>query len=206
MAEESKVRIIEVEAQYRDEEGRRASRRLRKQGWIPANLYGPAIEGSIPIKIKRRIAQTLASQYRVFFALVKLPDEKKYKTIVKEIQFHPVTDEVLHIDFQAVEAGRPIVTEVPLKLVGIAEGVVKGGMLVKKVRKLPVEVLPEKLEEILEADVSHLDLGQSLRVKDIKKEGWRILYPPEVPLATVEIPRKLRVQQEEEKKEEQAKK
>ncbi len=196
------MRTIPIEAELRQTLGRRNARRLRRQGWVPAILYGANIQENgtprgIPIQIKRKDALTLARQYRAYFVELQIPNHPSYKTIVKEIQFHPVTDEVIHIDFQTVVEGRKIVLEVPVQLKGVPEGVVKGGMLVRKLRKVRVEVLPEAVEEVLEVDVSHLDLGQSLRIRDLARPGWRFLYPEEVPVATVEIPRRLRVQEQE---------
>ena len=190
------MKVIEIKAEERTEFGRRASRRARKEKKVPAVVYGPDTE-PVHIYISRHDAEVLAKQSKGFIARVLLGD-KQYDTIVKEIQFHPVTDEVLHVDFQTFVEGRPITMEVPVELVGTPEGVVKGGVLIKKLRKVRVQVLPEQMKESIVLDVSHLDLGQSLRVGDIKMEGWRILHRPEVPVATVEIPRRLIAQMREE--------
>ncbi len=190
------MKVIEIKAEERTDFGRRASRRARKEKKVPAVIYGPNTE-PIHIYISRHDAEVLTKQAKAFIARLVLGD-KQFDAIVKEIQFHPVTDEVLHVDFQTFVEGRPITLEVPVELVGTPEGVVKGGVLIRKLRKVRVQVLPEQLEESIVLDVSSLDLGQSLRVGDIEKEGWRILHRPEVPVATVEIPRRLLAQMREE--------
>ncbi len=186
------MQVIEIQAERREERGRRPSRRARRVKKVPAIIYGPEMD-PIPVYISRHDAEVLARQGKAFIARVHL-DGQTYDTVVKEIQFHPVTDEVLHVDFQRFIPGRPIKIQVPIEPVGTPEGVVKGGILVQKMRRVWVKVLPEQLEETIKVDVSHLDLGQSLRVKDIQKEGWRILQSPEVPVVSVEIPRRLRAQ------------
>ncbi|NPA33530.1 MAG: 50S ribosomal protein L25 [Chlorobi bacterium] len=189
------MKVIEIKAEERTDFGKRASRRARREKKIPAVVYGPDTEPK-HIYISHHDAEVLAKQDKAFISKIDLGD-KQYEAIVKEIQFHPVTDEVLHVDFQTFVKGRPITLEVPVELVGTPEGVVKGGVLIRKLRKVKVQVLPEQLKESIVLDVSGLDLGQSLRVGDIKMEGWRILHRPEVPVATVEIPRRLLAQMRE---------
>ena len=117
---------------------------------------------------------------------------KSYKTAMREIQFHPVSDKVLHIDFYQVSEEKPVVMEVPVKLTGFAAGVKLGGKLIQVMRKLKVRAIPANLPDELVVDVTPLELGKSMKVKELGFEGFEIVNSPEVVVANVKITRDAR--------------
>jgi large subunit ribosomal protein L25 len=117
----------------------------------------------------------------------------KVKAIVKEVQFHPVTDQILHIDFLRLIEGTPIKVELPVRFRGTSPGVRIGGKLIQNLRKVKVKTLPKDLVDQVLIDISSLELGQSIRVRDIDaNEGVEIMNAPGIPVATIEIPRAMR--------------
>ncbi|MEL6141512.1 MAG: 50S ribosomal protein L25, partial [Bacteroidota bacterium] len=119
--------------------------------------------------------------------------DTKIKAIIKDIQFHPVTDEIMHIDFLALQDGHPIKVNVPVGFEGNSPGVRAGGKLQQTVRKVSMKTTPDKLVDKIILDISHLELGQAVRVRDIAPmEGVEILNPAGQPVASIEIPRALR--------------
>ena len=119
-------------------------------------------------------------------------DGKKVQAIMQDIQFHPVTDEVVHIDFLKVSEDKPVKVEVPVKVTGFAKGIRKGGKLQIEVRRLKVLALPKDLPNEILVDVTELDLGQSLRVSDIETETLTILNGKSIPVVRVMITRAAR--------------
>mmetsp|Transcript_10369 Transcript_10369/g.24011 ORF Transcript_10369/g.24011 Transcript_10369/m.24011 type:complete len:170 (+) Transcript_10369:933-1442(+) len=115
-----------------------------------------------------------------------------YLCIIQDIQFHPVSEMILHVDFLQITDSKKIKMQIPTLLMGKAPGVVQGGNLAKKLRKLPVLAYPKNMPASIQIDVSALDLGQMVRVRDIKTENYSILALPTIPVASVEIPRALR--------------
>lgn len=120
-------------------------------------------------------------------------DGKKHKAIVKQVQFNPVNDTIAHVDFLRLIDGHPIKVELPIRFSGVSPGVKNGGKLIQQLRKVLVKTMPELLVDQMLVDISEVELGQSLRIRDVKvKEGIEILMSPNVPVAIVDIPRALR--------------
>ncbi len=181
---------IEIQGNKRTELGKKGSKLDRKAGNIPAVLYGgkDVVHFTVtPAGIKKLI-------YTADFKIANLDiDGQKQRAILKSFQQNPVTDEITHIDFLRIIDGTPIKVELPLRFKGSSPGVKVGGKLLQQVRKIKVKTLPEKLVDELKADISKLDLGQSLRMKDvILPEGIEILGNPATPVALIEIPRALK--------------
>lgn len=197
----STIKEIEIQARERDTKGRRAARRSRMKGMVPAVVYSATLSPPLQILISKHDALTLLRQNELVLVTLNISSgdsqkHKKLKCIVKEIQTHPVTDSVLHIDFQQIEKGRKVVVKIPIRLTGTSKGEMKGGRVVKKIRSVEIESTPEKLKPFLEVDISALDLNQSLRIEDIKLEEGRLLHHPRLPVATVVMPRRKAAEQE----------
>ena len=116
----------------------------------------------------------------------------EYRAVLQEAQFHPVSDVLLHVDFLEVVEGKPVKLAVPVRLVGTAPGVQKGGKLVTRVRKLRVKGEISNIPEFIDVDVSGLDLGKSVRVVQIPVANYELLEQASNPVASIEIPRALR--------------
>jgi large subunit ribosomal protein L25 len=181
---------IEVQGTTRSEFGKKGAKQDRNNGNVPAVMYGgdEVIHFTVtPASVKHLI-------YTPDFKIANLDiDGKQYKAIIKSIQFHPVTEQLLHMDFLRLIANTPVKVEVPLRFKGVSPGVKVGGKLIQQVRKIKIKTTPEFLVDELKADISKLDLGQSLRVKEvIVPNGIEILNSPAIPVALIEIPRALK--------------
>ena len=118
---------------------------------------------------------------------------KSYNAILKEVQFHPATEQIMHVDFLSLTPGTPIKVQVPLRLTGVSPGVKGGGRLVQSVRKIKIKCLPEKMVDHMMLDISNLELGATARVRDvIAAEGIEVTMQGAVPVVLIEIPRALR--------------
>ncbi|MGQ9478349.1 MAG: 50S ribosomal protein L25 [Candidatus Bipolaricaulia bacterium] len=164
-------------------------RALRRQGLIPGVVYGQGVHRLIQVQqgeLERLLGQITRSS-RIKLAL----DGEEWEAFIKEIQYHPLTDRVIHIDFYLPSPGQEVTIEVPLLLRGDPQGRRLGGVLRRLQTAICVRGLPEQIPEKLEVDVSGLGLGETLRVRDLPPlEGVKVLTPPETPLATVKVPRR----------------
>ncbi|MDR2791870.1 MAG: 50S ribosomal protein L25/general stress protein Ctc [Tannerellaceae bacterium] len=170
-------------------EKKKALKVLRKERSIPAVLYGGDKVSHLSVSIDA--VRNLVYTPEVF--LVELSVEgKKTMAVVKDIQFQPVTDEALHIDFQEIFPDRPIVMEVPVALEGYAEGVKAGGKLTLQMRKLKAKACYDKLPEKLVINVDHLGLGKSMQVSDIHIEGLELMNARNAVVCAVQLTRAAR--------------
>ncbi len=178
------------QAVLREGRGKGEARKLRRQGYIPAIIYGGEL-GNKPLAV---LAKTIirhlkgeVSEAKIWKLNIEGIGEKD--VIIKDVQKHPVTGAVLHVDFYEITYGQLISLAVPIKIVGEAVGVKKGGTLEILMDEVEIECLPRNMVEELEVDVSHLDLGDTLFVRDIKvPEGIKITEDPDQPVVTVVAP------------------
>jgi len=182
---------VTLNGTLRTEVGKKATKAVFKAARIPCVLYGTKEGGNIHFtttfeEVKRLI---FTGEFKTVELVIA---DKTYKCIVKDVQFHPVKDTVIHIDFLQLTNGRPVKIELPLRFQGVSPGVVNGGKLFQAMRTVKVKVAPEYLVDEVVADISTLKLGQALRVKDIiQVEGLEVLNPSANPIASVAIPRVL---------------
>ncbi len=184
---------IPLKAYPRSEVGSRASRRLRRQGFVPAILYGPG-EEPVPLKIPKNELSHVVHARAGEHAMVELHIERNggedvVLTVIKEVQHDPVTDLIIHADFVHIHPGRPIAFKLPVEFVGTPLGVKKGGVFTAHLDELEVMCTPQDAPEVIEIDVSNIDLGESLHVKDVSVPNVKILNDPDEVVATVVRPR-----------------
>ena len=187
------MREISVNGQKRATLGKKATKALRKEGLVPCNIYGekrnenglPEAEAFVvPFTELRKVI------YTPHVYLVKLTiDGVERAAIIKELQFHPVTDALLHIDFYEDNETKPITVGIPVKLNGLAEGVKAGGKLGLAIRKLNVTAPYKQIPEVLDIDVTALQLGKSIKVAELSFEGLEIATPNEVIVCSVKATR-----------------
>lgn len=185
------MKTIVIEATPRTTLGnKKATKDLRLAEQVPCVLYG----GKEVIHFHAHSNNIRHVVYLDTFAKADIRlDGKNYSAIVKDVQFHPLTDKVTHIDFLELSPGKKFRASVPLKFVGTAKGVKEGGTLTLKVRRVNVISTPEAISEVINVDVAPLELGKSLRVRDIKVAAdTEIINSPSIPIATIDIPRALR--------------
>jgi large subunit ribosomal protein L25 len=187
------MREISVNGQKRTETGKKASKLLRKEGLIPCNLYGEkkdekglpeAFSFFVPMSELRKVVYSP----HVYVVNINI-DGKEHKAIIKELQFHPTTDAVLHADFYEVNETKNITVGIPVKIVGHAQGVRDGGKLQLQMRKINVTAPYKNIPEVLEIDVTTLELGKSIKVGSLSFEGLEIATPKEVIVCSVKTTR-----------------
>ncbi len=185
------MKDITLKATVRTEKGASAANKARREGRIPAVVYGPNVHKLLYLD---RL-ETEKVVYSPETYLVKLDlDGEIIDTVIREVQYHPVHDFIIHVDFYAVPSDVPVTVNLPIKLTGLAEGVKVGGKLVQLVRTVRVKGLIKDLPSAVEVDVTSLKLGKSFLVKDLPADlPFRVRMSPTVALAKVEIPRALRV-------------
>ncbi len=163
---------VDISAWPRERLGKGASGRLRREGFVPAVLYGPGVEKNLNLKLKATEVEKALHEHSSGNMLVRLNIEGNEKNenrtvLLKHIERHPVRDTLLHIDLVNVLMDRTVSAEVPLHILGKAVGVVHGGILQQELRSIKVECLPDSLPERIDVDVTDLDIGHSIHVKDL---------------------------------------
>jgi large subunit ribosomal protein L25 len=183
------MKSITIEGQLRTEHGKSATRQLRSQELVPGVIYGGAQEVNFaaPAKAFRPLV------YTPNFQLADVTvDGKTYRCILKDLQFDKVSEELIHVDLLELVEDKKIVATIPLKYVGAAAGVKAGGRLVVKMKALKVKTYPRFLREQIEVNVEHLEIGENVRVEDVKVENYEVLNSARIPIASVVTTRALR--------------
>ena len=187
------MKSIEVKGTARTANGKKAARELRKQGIIPCNLYGEAKdEKGLPVAFSFSATQDelrkLVYSPDIYSVDLNI-DGKVCKAVMRELQFHPVSDQLLHVDFYEITEQKPSIMEVPIKLNGLAEGVKAGGKLAASVRKLKVRAPYTAIPERLDIDVTSLGLGKTIKVAELSFEGLELVTNPSVVVCQVKMTR-----------------
>ena len=183
------MKTIEIIGYKRANLGKQAAKKLRQEANAPCVLYGgkEQIHFYTPMALLRDLIYTPDAH----FVHLNIEGET-YQCILQDLQCHPVSEVILHVDFLQIFEQKQVKMQIPIQITGKAPGVIQGGSLVKKRRKLPVSAYPKDMPAYIEVDVATLDLGQMVRVRDIKTKHYEILVAPGIPIASVEIPRALR--------------
>jgi large subunit ribosomal protein L25 len=181
--------IAELTVRSRDAVGKSAVRKMRADGLVPAVLYGKEVE-STPLAIDEHVLSRFLYKHGQSTLVSLVTDaggqgEEKL-AIIKDIQYHPVTGRVSHLDFYGIQIGVPIEVEVPLNFTGKAVGIAKGGLLQLVRRTLEIRCLPREIPEELTIDVSDLDIGDAIHVNDLEMEGIEFVSPINFTIVTVQ--------------------
>ena len=190
------MKSIEINGSLRTETGKKATRELRKSNSVPCVLYGinkdeNGNQVATHFTVTNDGLRNLVYTPHIYVVNLNI-DGKVVTAIMKDIQFHPVTDRILHVDFLQIDETSPIVIEVPVKLEGLAEGVKAGGKLALQVRKLKVKALYNAIPERLNVDVTNLGLGKTIKVGELNYEGLQILNAKEAVVCAVKLTRAAR--------------
>jgi len=184
------MKTIALKGAPRTELGKKSTKALRNANLVPCVLYGGEQNAHFSVSPKELRDLIYTDEFRV--ASVEV-DGKTYSAIIKEVEFHPVTDRIMHVDLLELVEGQAVKAEIPLRLVGAAKGVRVGGVLMQKIRKVKIQTTPDKLSAVINVNVDELELGKSIRIRDIQvEEGIEIINNGGIPIASVEIPRALR--------------
>lgn len=197
------MKSIEIKGKLREKIGKAYSRKLRTQGNVPCVIYG---EGeNVHFYAHENDFRKIIYSPNVF--RVKLDIEgKKYEAVLQDIQFHPVTDSILHIDFYQIREDKPVTVNVPVQFSGIAEGIKEGGKLLCEMRWMKIRGLPDELPDLLDLDVTGLKLGDSIKTGDLDYSNLEIMHSKNSVVASVKMTRvsKGALPEEEEAEEEEA--
>ena len=187
------MKEIAINGQKREATGKKASKMIRKEGLVPCNLYGEKKgENGLPeaLAFTASFAELRKVVYTPHVYVVNINiDGKEHKAIVKELQFHPTSDALLHADFFEINETKPITVGIPVKLNGLAQGVRDGGKLNLSIRKIDVTAPYKQIPEILDIDVTELKLGKAIKVAELNFEGLEIATPAQVVVCSVKATR-----------------
>ncbi len=185
------MKTFQLNGTPRAEFGKKAAKAIRREDLIPAIMYGGKGEG-VNFVVSQDDVRNLIYSSEIFLVELTIEGGASYKAILKEIQFHPVTDRILHIDFLKVEENKPVVIEVPVTLTGHAEGVKAGGKLSLEMRKLKVKASYDKIPEKLTIDVSNLQLGKTMQVGELCFDGLTLMNAKNAVVCAVKLTRAAR--------------
>ena len=183
------METIKIKGSKRSDFGKKESKKLRSEGMVPCVIYGngETVHFSVNEKDFKPLIFTPKS-YLVEFDI----DGQKEVGVMREIQYHPVKDNILHVDFYHVIPGKPIVIDIPVKLTGNSEGVRQGGKLILSKRKVRVSATMDNLPDELIVDVTSLGLGKSIFVGDLSYDNVTILTPATTAICAVKMTRAAR--------------
>ena len=187
------MKEINVTGQKRTDLGKKASKELRKEGFVPCNLYGEK-KGEDGKPVAKAFAVSMSDLRKLVYTphiyVINLDiDGEHHTAILKELQFHPVTDALLHVDFYEVNDTKPITIGIPVKLVGLAQGVRDGGRMNLSIRKIDVTAPYQQIPEHLDVDVTNLRIGKSIKVGELSYEGLELATSKDVVVCSVKMTR-----------------
>ena len=170
------MKHIELKGQIREAGNKAAVKAVRRAGQVPCNIYGLGIE-NVLFTVDAQDLKTITHTPNSYIIDLELSNGTKMYAVLHEVQYHPVSDEALHVDFLAVSEEKPVTIEVPVKVVGHSEGVKMGGKLLVSSRKLRVSAMMNMLPDVLEVDSTHLMIGKQIVAGDLNFEGVTIVSP-----------------------------
>ncbi|MEG1611082.1 MAG: 50S ribosomal protein L25 [Alistipes sp.] len=183
------MKVLSIKATSRNEYGKKATKAVRREGFIPCVLCGGGETISFTVDPKE-IKPLIYSphSYIIEFDI----EGKKEMAVLRDAQFHPIQELILHLDFYRVQPGKPVSISIPVRLDGSAEGVKLGGKLMLSARKLVVSALVDKLPDEIAVDVTNLGVGQTIFVGDLKIDGVRFITPATTAICAVRVTRATR--------------
>ncbi len=186
------MKTIELKAVKRADFGKKAAKAFRREGLIPCVIYGGSEEIAFTVDAKE--VKPLIYTPNSYIVELNI-DGKVEKAVMREVQFHPVREQILHIDFYRVQEGKPVAISIPVRLSGTAEGVKVGGKLALSARKLMVKAMVDQLPDEIVVDVTPLQVGQTIFVGDLKQENLTFVTPATTAVCAVRVTRASRAQQ-----------
>jgi large subunit ribosomal protein L25 len=183
------MKTIFLKGELRAEVGTRTAKALRTEGKVPCNMYGLA-EGNLNFAVYQADFKNLVYTPNVYKVKIEL-NGKNYDAILQDIQFHPVSDMIIHCDFMAVDESKPVIMEIPVRVVGNSPGVRAGGKLVKKLNRLRVRGLIKDLPDFIDVSIDTLEIGQSAKVGHLQVSGFDLLDSPANAIVSVNTTRAL---------------
>ena len=180
------MKSITIKGSERESVGKVATKAIRNAGAVPCVIYGG--NQTVHFSAEEKAFKTLVYTPNAHTVAIEL-GKTTYNAILQDIQVHPVSDKILHIDFFEIKDDKEITMEIPVRVVGTSPGVLLGGVLRLSNRKLKVKALPKNLPDFLDADISPLEMGNKLYVTSLPQEKYKIMHPDNTVVAQVRISR-----------------
>ena len=180
------MKTLEIKATKRADFGKKAAKAFRREGLIPCIMYGGGEE--IAFTVDTLAVKPLIYSPNSYIVNIEI-DGKVEQAVMREVQFHPVREQILHIDFYRVQEGKPVAIAIPVRLTGNAEGVKVGGKLALSARKLTVKALVDQLPDEIVVDVTPLKVGQTIFVGDLQFENLQFVTPATTAVCAVRVTR-----------------
>ena len=190
------MKSITIKGSKRESVGKVSTKALRNAGKVPCVLYGG--DKVLHFSADELSFKNLVYTPNVYTAMIDLENGDSFKAILQDIQFHPVSDKILHIDFYQLHDDQEVTLEIPVRLIGTAPGVVAGGIVRFPYRKLRVKALPANLPDFINADISEMEIGDKLYVTELGAKGdFSIMHPDNTVVVQVRISRAIILDEEE---------
>jgi large subunit ribosomal protein L25 len=180
------MKSIEIKAVSRDQFGKKSSNSLRAEGNVPCVMYRE--KENLHFYAHQNAFRGLVYTPEIFLVNL-IVDGKSYNAVMKDLQFHPVTDNLLHIDFMQVYDDKPVIIDIPLKITGESSGVKAGGKLRIKRRSLKVKGLVKDLPEHLTIDITNIEIGQSVKIGDLSYDNLEVMDNKRAMIVSVDVSR-----------------
>jgi len=181
------MKSITIKGSKRESVGKVATKALRNAGKVPCVLYGG--DQALHFSADELSFSKLVYTPNVYTALIELENGDKFKAILKEIQFHPVSDKILHVDFYQLSEDKEVTMDIPIRLLGSSPGVLVGGNLRNPFRTLRVRAIPANLPDFINTDISELNIGDKTLVSDLATGEFKILHPDNTVVVQVRVSR-----------------
>lgn len=181
------MKSITIKGSERESVGKVATKALRNAGAVPCVLYGG--DQAVHFSAEEKAFKNLIYTPNAHTVVIDLGNGKSFNAILQDIQVHPVSDKILHIDFFQLFDNKEITMEVPVKIVGTSKGVLAGGVLRLNTRKLKVKALPKNLPDFVEADITPLEMGNKLYVTKLVSDKYKLMHPDNTVVCQVRISR-----------------
>jgi len=195
------MQSITINGSKRESVGKVATKALRNAEMVPCVLYGG--EAPIHFSAEEKSFKNLVYTANAHTVVIELGGGEKYEAVMQDIQFHPVTDRILHIDFYQLFEDKPVTMQIPVRLQGSSPGVRNGGRLMFRKRKLTIKALPANLPDVINVDISKLRIGGNISVVNVLSDDYTFLHPDNTTIVQVKTSRTA-VDDEEEETEEGA--
>jgi large subunit ribosomal protein L25 len=188
------MKTLAISAKLRNETGKTDSKALRNQGNVPCVLYGG--EKQVCFYAHENDFRNLVYTPDVFIVEFDIEGEK-YRTVMQDLQFHPVTEKLLHLDFLQIFDDKEVTVTIPVRLKGNAVGIRDGGILSFRRRKIITRAIPSNLPDYIEINIEDVEIGQSIFIKDLRNERYAFLAPDNAVVVGVRVARELIIEEEE---------
>lgn len=193
------MQSITINGSKRESVGKVATKALRNAELVPCVLYGG--EAPIHFSAEEKSFKNLVYTPNAHTVVIELDGGEKYEAVMQDIQFHPVTDRILHIDFYQLFEDKPVTMQIPVRLQGNSPGVMNGGRLMFRKRKLTVKALPANLPDVINVDISKLRIGGNISVMNVLSDDYTFLHPDNTTIVQVKTSRNAVADEEEETEE-----